>query len=42
MLKPLPSEPFPFVKWKTVRVNIERQASTWTRIYSEVGENPCS
>ena len=34
MLKPLPSEPFPFVKWKTVRVNIDYHVEIEGHYYS--------
>ena len=34
MLKPLPSEPFPFVKWKTVRVNIDYHVEIDGHYYS--------
>jgi transposase len=34
MLKPLPSEPFPFVKWKKVRVNIDYHVEIDGHYYS--------
>ncbi|HSW38633.1 MAG TPA: IS21 family transposase [Acidobacteriota bacterium] len=34
MLKPLPSEPFPFVEWKTVRVNIDYHVEINGHYYS--------
>jgi transposase len=34
MLKPLPSEPFSFVEWKTVRVNIDYHVDLYGHYYS--------
>jgi transposase len=34
MLKPLPDQPFPFVKWKTVRVNIDYHVEIEGHYYS--------